>query len=45
MNYIFHHLFLNAQIKKNHNVYLDTTYSIGSKFNQKQINAGYCFSF
>ena len=36
---------VNAQIKKNHNVYLDGTYSIGNKFDRKQVNLGYRYSF
>ena len=36
---------VNAQFKKNHNVYLDGTYSIGNKFNRKQVNLGYRYNF
>lgn len=36
---------INAQINKQHNLYLDANYSTGSKFDQMQLNAGYRYSF
>ncbi|AFL68653.1 autotransporter outer membrane beta-barrel domain-containing protein [Sulfurospirillum barnesii] len=34
-----------TQLNKKHNLYLDGTYTTGHKFVQRQINAGYRFSF
>lgn len=36
---------INMQINQKHHLYLDVTYANGSRFNQKQINMGYRFSF
>lgn len=36
---------INMQINQNHNLYGDIVYSLGNKFDQKQINLGYRFNF
>ncbi len=36
---------VNTQINKNHNVYLEADYAIGNKFDRKQLNLGYRYSF
>lgn len=36
---------LNMQINDRHNLYMDATYAKGSRFDQKQFNIGYRYSF
>lgn len=36
---------VNAQINKKHNIYADINYAKGSRFDQKQLNLGYRYSF
>lgn len=36
---------INAQINSKHNIYADINYASGSKFDQKQLNLGYRYSF
>ena len=36
---------INMQINDRHNLFMDATYSAGSRFDQKQINIGYRYSF
>ncbi len=36
---------INMQINDRHNLYMDATYSAGSRFDQKQVNIGYRYSF
>ncbi|WP_294953787.1 autotransporter outer membrane beta-barrel domain-containing protein [uncultured Gilliamella sp.] len=36
---------VNMQLNQNHHLYGDAVYSVGNKFDQKQINLGYRYSF
>lgn len=36
---------VNVQLKQRHNFYADMVYSLGNKFDRKQINVGYRFDF
>ena len=36
---------LNMQINDRHNIYMDANYAKGSRFDQKQFNIGYRYSF
>ena len=36
---------VNMQFNNHHNIYADVVYSLGNKFDQKQVNMGYRYSF
>ena len=36
---------VNMQFNNQHNLYVDAVYSLGNKFDQKQVNIGYRYSF
>lgn len=36
---------VSAQVNKQHNIYLEADYSVGDKFDKKQVNLGYRYAF